>query len=174
MSEIIYRKLVEEDYENYRELRLRCLKVYPDHFGTSYEEELINKAPVLEPAIKEAGNGNFVMGAFTTTGELVGICGFVQQARKKTLHHGDLIQFCVMPGYTGRGIGRELLDRSIDMAFENEQIELITLGVVETNENALHIYKQAGFIEYGKLDHYFKSGEQYFSQLFLMLQRSSW
>ena len=48
-----------------RQVRLNCLKQYPDNFGTTYEEEL--NSATLEPgnAIKFTANNNFAFGPFS-------------------------------------------------------------------------------------------------------------
>jgi RimJ/RimL family protein N-acetyltransferase len=173
MQGIFYRQLTPVDYDEYRSVRLDCLKKYPGNFGTTYNEELNSKTLKLTDAIKNADQYNFVFGAFNANKKLIGICGFLGETRLKTQHRGEIVQMFVDPMYSGKGVGQTLLQLSIDKAFENEQIEQIILSAVASNENAMRLYKKLGFTEYGKLENYFKSDNQYTSQSFLYLMRES-
>ncbi len=171
MQSIFYRQLIAADYPDYKSIRLSCLMQYPDNFGTTYEEEFDAASSKLEDAIKFADIGNFVFGAFNSDGKLIGICGFLAAKGLKKQHRGEIVQFFVETRYTKQGIGRKLLQQVISMAFENKQIEQIVLGVVYTNESAVNLYKKMGFVEYGRLEKYFKTTTQYFTQLFLCLNK---
>jgi RimJ/RimL family protein N-acetyltransferase len=171
MNEITYRILQQSDLENYKAIRYRCLQEYPDNFGTTLEEELASKFPKLEPAIKGIDKDSFAFGAFDGD-NLIGICGFVREPRTKTKHRGEVIQMFVDTAYAGKGIGKALLKHTIDKAFENPAIEQITLSLVYGNEKAEKLYKQLGFVEYGKLANFFKAGDKYTTQLFMALSRA--
>ncbi|UZJ79302.1 GNAT family N-acetyltransferase [Fictibacillus sp. KU28468] len=51
---------------------------------------------------------------------------------------------CILKEFWGYGIGKNLLKESIAWADSNE-IKKITLNVLETNENAIHLYEKLGF-----------------------------
>ena len=171
MEEIIYRQLDAGDYEDYKKIRLDCLHQHPDNFGTTYEEELNAESLKLEPAIKKPDHANFVFGAFNSSQYLIGICGFMTETRLKTQHRGEIVQMYVAPTHNGKGIGKALLKLCIEKAFSGNQIEQIILSAVSSNENAVSLYKKLGFIEYGKLDNYFKSGSTFTTQSFFYLMK---
>jgi RimJ/RimL family protein N-acetyltransferase len=56
----------------------------------------------------------------------------------------------VHPNFQGMGIGRRLIETLLAWANENKQIEKIFLTVFDTNNNALKLYKDLGFIEEGR------------------------
>jgi RimJ/RimL family protein N-acetyltransferase len=172
MRNLFYRQLISNDYNEYRRIRLGSLKEYPNNFGAIYEEELNSKSLKPGSAIKFTNDSNFAFGAFSPEEKMIGICGFVTDLRLKTRHRGEIVHMFVDTEYTGQGIGKKLLQLTIDKAFNNNQTEQIILGVVYTNENAIKLYKQFGFVEYGKLEKYFKTGSQYFTQLFFSLTKS--
>ena len=174
MQKIRYRQLIPADYDEYRNVRLDCLKKYPANFGTTYQEELNSKSLKLKDAIKNAGKSKFVFGAFNSDQKLIGICGFLAETRLKTQHRGEIVQMFVDPFYKRKGIGQTLLQLSISKAFEKEEIEQIILSAVASNENAIKLYKKLGFAEYGKLENYFKSGTQYTAQSFLYLMKENY
>ena len=173
MEQILYRQLFATDYTDYKRVRLSCLMQYPDNFGTTYEEEFDAKYLKLEKAIEFADNNNFAFGAFSSEGKMIGICGFIAAIGLKKQHRGEIVQLFVETKYANQGIGRKLLQQVISKAFENKQIEQIVLGVVYTNEKAVKLYEQLGFIDYGRFEKYFKTTTQYFTQLFLCLTRKS-
>ncbi|MEP6950015.1 MAG: GNAT family protein [Ginsengibacter sp.] len=174
MNKIFYTQLIVTDYDDYRRIRLESLKQYPDNFGSTYEEELNSQSLKLDSAIKGNGQGNFAMGAFNNDNKLIGICGLVRDLRLKTRHRGEIIQMYIDPAFGGQGIGKTLLRLSIEKAFKNIEIEQIILNVVCTNDRAITLYKKLGFIEYGRLENYFKIDSRYFTQLFFSLAKKDW
>jgi RimJ/RimL family protein N-acetyltransferase len=174
MQNIFYRQLFPADYDEYRRIRLECLKQFPNYFGSIYEEELISESLKLDGAIKFSDSNNFALGAFSDEKKIIAVCGLVTDLRSKTKHRGEVVQMYVDTEFAGRGIGRKLLQLTIDRAFNNKQTEQVTLGVVYTNENAIKLYKQAGFVEYGRLEKFFKMETQYSTQLFMCLTKKNW
>lgn len=168
-----YRLLHTADLDQYKALRLRCLKEYPDNFGNSYSEETELKFPRLVPAIKGEDAKSFCYGAFTEQGSLIGICGFLREKRIKTAHRGEVTQMFVDTAYAGKGIGKQLLKHTIDKAFQDPSVEIITLSLVYGNAAAEGLYKSLGFVQYGKLDNFFKTGDKYTAQLFMALPRKA-
>ena len=171
MHEIIYRQLGPADLAEYRRVRISCLEQYPDNFGTTVQEEIEAAVLKLDRSITHADDHNFTLGAFNTGKVLIGICGFLAETRIKTQHRGEVVQMFVDAGYNGQGIGMALLQQVIDKAFGSPLIEQIILSAVYENKNALKLYERAGFIEYGRLGNYFKSGSGYTTQSFFVLNK---
>ena len=170
--QIHYRELNHADSAEYRRIRLECLQKYPDFFGSTFDEEFHAASVRLAQVPKENSKNSFVCGAFNAEERLVGICGFTAEQRLKTQHRGEIQQLFVDPLYLRQGIGKKLLTLSIQKAFNTTQIEQIILGIVSTNEIAIQLYKLFGFIEYGRLANYFKTGGSYFTQVFFVLHKS--
>ncbi|MGZ3937454.1 MAG: GNAT family N-acetyltransferase [Flavisolibacter sp.] len=168
---IVYRLLTVQDAASYHSIRLECLKNHPNNFGDTFEEEQrINSSRFLSELSQEQ-NYSFWYGAFDDK-QLVGIAGFIQEKRLKTKHRGNLIQVYTSPTHSNQGIGNTLIKLTIEKAFDHPEIEQILLSVVYTNERAISIYKRFGFVEYGLIEDYFKTGEVYSSQLFMTLKRN--
>ena len=174
MNKMFYRQLIITDYDEYRRIHLESLERFPDNFGSTYEEEPNSQSLKLDNAIRETDKGNFAMGAFTDYNKLAGICGLIRDLRLKTRHRGEIVQMYVDPSFAGQEIGRTLLWLAIERVFQKAEIEQIILNVVHTNDKAVKLYKQPGFIEYGRLENYFKTGTRYFTQLFLSLVKKEW
>lgn len=170
MQKINYLQLIPSDYIDYRNTWLNCLNQYPDYFGATLDEGLDLKSLKLANAILNPDEYNFAFGAFADE-RLIGMCGFITDMRQKARHRGEIVQLFVDSNYRGNGIGKKLLQLTIEKAFANGKTEQIILSAATGNENAIRLYQQSGFMEYGKLDHFFKSGKEYFSQSFFYLMK---
>lgn len=168
--EIEYRTLESKDLDAYRKVRLECLKSHPENFGSTFEEESAANSLLLDKIISKKPTAEFVMGAFYL-GELIGICGMRQEGRLKTNHRGEIVQMYVRESFSGNGIGKKILASALNRAFENASIDQVTLGVVANNIGAVTLYKNVGFVEYGRLENSFKSNNQGTIQLLMILTR---
>ena len=85
--------------------------------------------------------------------DLEGICsifggkeflGLIQKIRleDRNLHIG---RFFINPQKQGQGLGSQALRKFISLAFENEEIESISLTVFESNQRAKNLYQKEGF-----------------------------
>lgn len=167
---ISFRQLGKDDALLYRKIRLECLKNFPDNFGSTFEEESRIERLKFEIFLSEENTDNFMFGAFD--GEnLIGICGFSRELRNKTRHRGEIVQMYVNPAFAGQNIGFDLLQRTIEKALAIPEIEQIILSVVAENKGANKLYEKLGFVEYGFIAHYFKQGEKYWNQRFMVLER---
>jgi len=169
---IITRLLTQSDSQTYRFVRLECLKNHPENFGTLFDEENKNPQLVFEKYLNDPSSENFMFGSFD--GDIcVGICGFVKGKRIKTKHRGEIVQMYVNEMYSGKGIGKELLIKAIEKAFENSEIEQLVLSVVLSNKGANKLYEQVGFVEYGIIRNYFKLDNRKWDQRFMILEREN-
>jgi ribosomal protein S18 acetylase RimI-like enzyme len=57
---------------------------------------------------------------------------------------GHTTQICAMPGYQGRGLGRRLMEASIQ-AFRVRNFSAVSLTVTSGNERAVRLYEKLGF-----------------------------
>lgn len=173
MTSINFRLLDSKDRESYRQIRLECLTNYPEFFGDTYEEEINAHTLRFDKALRSSDSVSFLMGAFSDD-SLIGISGFIQDGRMKASHRGDLVQVYIDPSFSRNGIGSKLVGLTIAKAFENKLIDQLLLSVVYTNEKAINLYKKYGFVPYGKLENYFKQGDNSWDQLFMVLTREDY
>jgi ribosomal protein S18 acetylase RimI-like enzyme len=167
---ILYRIITLDEKEQYHQIRLGCLKNFPDFFGSTYEEAIQSASHKFDSIIAQPTAPDFLMGAFKEN-RLIGICGFTQEKRTKTKHIGEISSMYVMPQFSGQGIGAALLNATLERAFKNLTIEQIILAVAAKNETAKTLYKKHGFVEYGRLPNYFKYEQGYETQVFMCLTR---
>jgi RimJ/RimL family protein N-acetyltransferase len=169
-KEVAYRKVKVEELEMYHNLRLDCLKKYPENFGTLYEEEIISPSFKFDKIVSEQSKLDFLIGAYLDD-RLIGICGFINEKRQKTKHIGEISGMYVASEFSGQKIGAGLLSVTITTAFDSIDLEQIILAVADKNQTAQNLYKKFGFVEYGRLENYFKSNAKYETQIFMVLKR---
>ena len=70
--------------------------------------------------------------------------GIIQKIKleDKNLHIG---RFLIAPQKQGQGLGSQALRKFVSLAFENEDIDTISLNVFEANQRAQNLYQKAGF-----------------------------
>ena len=70
--------------------------------------------------------------------------GLIQKIRleDRNLHIG---RFFINPQKQGQGLGSQALRKFVSLAFENEDIDTISLNVFEANQAAKHLYQKEGF-----------------------------
>lgn len=163
-----YRRLRAGDEGSYRHLHLESLRLFPDKFGTRYEDQRCVAELPFERFIKEGCEDNFMCGAFLGQ-ELVAIAGFRRETRPKTRHRGEIVQMFVHPSVQGNGIGDRILRTAVETAFALDGIESVELSLVADNHPAQKLYERVGFRTYGVRKAYFKAGEKYWDQRFMQL-----
>ena len=70
--------------------------------------------------------------------------GLIQKIRLEdsNLHIG---RFFINPRKQGQGLGSQALRKFVSLAFENEDIDTISLNVFEANQRAQNLYQKEGF-----------------------------
>ncbi len=70
--------------------------------------------------------------------------GLIQKIRLEdsNLHIG---RFFINPQKQGRGLGSQALRKFVSLAFENRDIDSISLNVFEANQRAQNLYQKEGF-----------------------------
>lgn len=70
--------------------------------------------------------------------------GLIQKIRleDKNLHIG---RFFINPQKQEQGLGSQALRKFVSLAFENGDIDTVSLNVYETNQRAKHLYQKEGF-----------------------------
>lgn len=170
---IEFRKLRPKESNSYRELRLECLKFYPENFGSNYHDENGKEKLFFQRHIENFSADNFVMGGFDAE-KLIAICGFQRYDTEKTNHRGRIIQVYVSQEYQRKNIGSDILKATLSEAFKRNGVKQIELGVVTTNRGAEEIYKKIGFKEYGVHKNYLKIGAKYFDHKMMILHASQY
>jgi ribosomal protein S18 acetylase RimI-like enzyme len=165
------RQLHVSDAAAYHALRLRMLRIHPDSFTSSYEEDVEKPLAWVERRLDPgpAAPDDFVLGAFADD-KLVGSIGFNVEARAKQRHKGFIFGMYVAPEYVRQGIGRALLEQCVDRARRQTRVEQINLTVTASNAGARGLYESAGFTVFGVEERAIKVGDDYFAKAHMVLR----
>ncbi|CAM3660230.1 MULTISPECIES: GNAT family N-acetyltransferase [Saccharibacillus] len=141
------RLLQPGDAAAYLKLRLEALRLHPEAFGSSYEEERGDTPDKYERRF--AAGASFTYGAFVD-GRLAGSVTLVPEVRLKLRHRANLVAVYVSERCRRQGAAKALLEAVHEQALELEGLEQLHLGVASTNEAALSLYEGFGFESYGE------------------------
>lgn len=136
------------------------LLTYPDENSLTTEEE----AKFLERKSESANEIEIV--AFVD-GKVAGTAGIDAVGTKYKTKHRAEFGVSIAKEYWGLGLGRALTEACIKCAKEAGFTQL-ELDVVSDNENAVALYKKAGFAEFGRNPKGFKSRTGEYQELVLM------
>jgi ribosomal protein S18 acetylase RimI-like enzyme len=96
---------------------------------------------------------------------------FLEQMGLKAVAHIMRLTIAVHEGHQRQGVGKLLMNHLIDWAKATPSVEKIELHVRATNQAAIALYKNLGFVEEGRLMRRIKISEsQYLDDLTMGLQ----
>ena len=139
------RPLRPADAEAYHRVRLESLRLHPEAFGASYEEEvLLTPQQVIDklsvPRITRFGG--------FAGGDLVGLAGLQIRSGLKEQHKAYLFSMYVDAAHRGTDLAKRLVDAVIAGAREQAAV-VIHLSVTMGNAPAQRFYRRMGFSVYG-------------------------
>ena len=146
--ELLVRNAVASDARALRETMRRThsetdyLLSYPDEQGTDEERE----ARLLGETERSCNEVELVA---IIDGRIVGSAGVSAVRSRRKVAHRARFGISILKEYWGMGIGRVLMEVSIDCARQAGYTQL-ELEVVADNERAVSLYRRAGFEEYGR------------------------
>ncbi|MBI2355697.1 MAG: GNAT family N-acetyltransferase [Candidatus Doudnabacteria bacterium] len=155
------RILGPENWEKYKQLRLQGLRQDPRAFGKAYEEEV----DFTEEEWKGRLSGHKTIYGAEADGKLVGMAGVLFTDKKYFQHMATIVGVYVDPAHRGQGIGKSLVQRLLDDLRRNPKITKVRLSVNTTQDAAIKMYEQIGFVQAGLAKHEMKIGEEYTDQL---------
>ncbi|MCD8502343.1 MAG: GNAT family N-acetyltransferase [Bacillaceae bacterium] len=161
------RQLTPSDAEIYFSIRLEALRTSPYAFASSYEEEKNETAEKYKNRFETPKN-TFTFGAFDES-HLVGVVTLVKEKLLKLSHRANIVAMYIKPQKRGYGIGKDLISKVIEKAYNLEGIEQIYLSVVTTNVPAKMLYTSMGFEVFGKEKRALKLGHTYYDEEHMVL-----
>jgi len=142
---MIYRELNEHDTDAFLNLKRIGLTANPEAFVASLDEDADDYPKKVRARIRDAciENGDIILGAFDPG--LVGIISVTRDSKLKRYHKALLHGMFVKPEYRGKGVGKDLFEKVLNMAKEIPGLEEIHLIVNIKNKNACDLYQKFGF-----------------------------
>lgn len=145
------RPLVATDAAAYKALRDEALRTAPDAFTSDYESSVGRDASEYVARFGLPESGQFFLGAFDATGQLIGCLGCEREERIKQRHLATLVGMMVAPQAQRQGIGRQLVTACVAAARRAPGLTQLVLTVTASNTHVVRLYEQAGFRSWGLL-----------------------
>jgi len=141
---IAVKKLEEDRWKEYRDLRLEALQKEPIAFGSSYDEE---KNISEEEWRKRIENALFAL----SEDKLIGMIVYIRDNKIKTKHIGNIFGVYVTREYRGQGVGKKLMDSVLTQIQKSKDVVKIKLSVNPEQKAAVKLYQNYGFKIVGQL-----------------------
>jgi len=134
------RRLEHADLAAFRAVRLDALRLHPEAFGSSYEEESVHSLDEFARFIAPPGAA---FGAFADD-RLIGIAALFVPPRPKRRHKGHLTSVYVDAAFRRGNVARGLVEAVIAAA-RQAQLMSVLLTVTVGNQAARRLYLNMGF-----------------------------
>lgn len=141
---IVIRKLDEDRWKEYRDLRLEALNKEPIAFGSSFDED---KNISEEEWRKRMENALFAL----SKDKLIGMIVSVQNNKIKTKHVANIFSFYVVSEYRGQGVGKKLINSVLTQIQKSKEVVKVKLSVNFEQKAAIKLYQNFGFKIVGQL-----------------------
>lgn len=164
--ELLVRNAIASDARVLRETMQRThaetdyLLSYPDEQSADDEQE----ARSLEETERSSNEVELVA---VIDGRIVGSAGVLAMRSRRKVAHRARFGISILKEYWGMGIGRALIEASIECARQGGYTQL-ELEVVADNERAVSLYRRAGFEEYGRNPRGYRSASALYQELVYM------
>ncbi len=156
------KKLMQTDWQIWKDFRLDALKNSPESFGSSYEEESNWPDSYFQNELTKSD----IFGAFIDQ-SLVAAAGFYVLHNDKTKHRGIVWGMYTQAQYRNRGLASSLIQAIIKHA--KLLVTQLHLTCVTTNLEAKSLYEKHGFKIYGTEPRALKIGNSFLDEHLMML-----
>ena len=149
MGSIDVRQLTEQDWCEYKRLRLASLQDAPDSFGSTFEKERMFSEAAWRARLTATKVATQLPLIVSLNGASVGLAfGVVHSNCDRCAH---VYQMWVANSARGQGVGKLLLQEILDWA-KGLNIDEVNLLVTVDNTAAIRLYQRLGFQMNSKLE----------------------
>lgn len=161
-------RIVSEDWQLYRTLRLDALLESPAAFATIFEEERSQSdddwiSKVSHFALSEKQR----MFVAKTEDRMVGMLGVLFDPRHKRRHIATVVSVYITQDFRGKGISKKLMATMLEDVQKVPYIHKVKLMVNPKQTEAIGLYKVFGFHEVGKLEKEVEIDNTYYDMLLM-------
>ena len=120
-----------------------CMVTLPEEFTVTIEDEI-----KFIQRLEDGPNSVAILAEYN--GQMVGMIDFHGRTNRKRLNHSGFFGMAVYPQFRNDGVGAILISAILEWAQQHPSLRKICLSVFSTNEKAIQLYKNMGFIEEGR------------------------
>jgi ribosomal protein S18 acetylase RimI-like enzyme len=136
-EKFILKKVLPEDWEKFKEIRLYGLQTDPQAFGKSFENESNETDSYWKEMVSGSERSFYVVEGGL---KFIGIAGL----KKMTRDNWQIVAVYVLPEFRGQNLSKRLIEQVIHEAKINNAIK-VSLIVNTKQESAVNLYKKIGF-----------------------------
>lgn len=137
-------RLSRADATAYRELMLEAYALAPGAWISTVEERARLSIDWWEDRVDSRSGTSIALGAFVEDA-LVGMTGIRFSEPSKTRHKAVLFGMYVAPPHRGYGLGKQLVNASLEHTRSHDGITVVQLSLIEGNPSAAALYVSCGF-----------------------------
>lgn len=143
MENIEIVELKPQDWQLYRDLRLRALNEEPHAYGSTYADNVTHSDDFWKERLNDASSGKAQWLVFAKLdGKIVGMAGAFAE---KEVDNAHVISVYVTPEARGKGISKLLMQELLVKIQQNKLVKKITVDVNPEQSAAYNLYKNSGF-----------------------------
>lgn len=162
------RKAQKREIRELSRLRLEALQNEPEAFARDYQTDSSNSLADWEKWLHQRSNETTgIIFVAVVDDQLAGMMGIARGHTTKTQHNGMIWGVYVRPGYRRQGIGGRLIEACIQWA-QDRGVEVVKLGVTNTNIAAIRFYAESGFQVYGMEPKALRLNNKYYDELLMV------
>ncbi|MEN6410329.1 MAG: GNAT family N-acetyltransferase [Anaerolineaceae bacterium] len=135
--------LAPDDWQEYKNIRLECLKLEAQAFHSRYEDNLEYPDGYWKDKLCDP-NKIYLFARWDH--QIIGTINAALNETGEDASTAEIHGFYVNAAYRGMGIGKLLIETLIGKIKETAEISRIRLWVKETQLSARHVYESMGFV----------------------------
>jgi len=157
---IEFKKISEDRWKEYRDLRLEALQQEPLAFSESYEDTKNMPENAWRSRIDN------ILFAFDED-KLIGMIGFFRVNEIKCKHVANIYGVYVKKEYRCKGVGKRLIEAMISQIQQYQDIIKIQLGVNPVQKTAVKLYEDFGFTVIGRMNQEIYVEDKFYDELLM-------
>lgn len=169
MHKPVARHLIPEDAAAYARLRTAMLVDTPHAFASSPGEAKGEKPDEVVSYLATPYQAIAVVDHPERAGELAAAAGLMRMTHRKMRHRANIWGVYCVPELRGRGLGRAVMTKVIEIARTWEGVEALGLSVSARSAGAIALYESLGFIQWGLEPDAMRIDGESFDELFMSL-----